>query len=168
MSKIFQTGALLAALISSVAGHTSVEKFEAGGKTYDGFRQASKQDPGNKSPAWWTNQGWGYQPVMGSKLNQYVYAHDVSFTSLVSVLIEVLVPTLSHTSMPPLPPTRSKLQLAKMLPSTGITQAHAAELKPAGTAPTTVGPPHTSPLATVTAKTSRRRTSSSSRSTSPL
>jgi cellulase len=68
MSKIFQTGALLAALIASVAGHTSVEKFEAGGKTYEGFRQASKQDPGNKSPAWWTNQGWGYQPVMGDKL----------------------------------------------------------------------------------------------------
>lgn len=69
MSKIFQTTALLAAILSTVSGHTSVEKFEAGGKTYDGFRQASKQDPGNKSPAWWTNQGWGYQPVMGSKLN---------------------------------------------------------------------------------------------------
>lgn len=69
MSKIFQTGALLAALISSVAGHTSVEKFTANGKTYDGFRQASKQDPGNKSPAWWTNQGWGYDPVFGSSLN---------------------------------------------------------------------------------------------------
>lgn len=68
MSKIFQTSALLAALISSVAGHTSVEQFEAGGKTYEGFRQASKQDPGNQSPAWWTNQGWGYQPVYGDKL----------------------------------------------------------------------------------------------------
>jgi cellulase len=69
MSKIYQTGALLAALIATVAGHTSVEKFEAGGKTYDGFRAASKQDPGNKSPAWWTNQGWGYQPVMGDKIS---------------------------------------------------------------------------------------------------
>lgn len=68
MSKIFQTGALLAALISSVSGHTAVEKFQAGGKTYEGFRQASKQDPGNQSPAWWTNQGWGYQPVFGDKL----------------------------------------------------------------------------------------------------
>jgi cellulase len=68
MSKIFQTGALLAALIATVAGHTSVEEFEAGGKTYPGFRQESKQDPGNKSPAWWTNQGWGYQPVMGTKI----------------------------------------------------------------------------------------------------
>lgn len=73
MSKIFQTG-LLAVLIASVAGHTSVEKFEAGGNTYPGFRQASKQDPQkldpkNKSPAWWTNQGWGYQPVYGSKLS---------------------------------------------------------------------------------------------------
>lgn len=67
MSKIFQTG-LLAALIASVSGHTAVEKFEAGGKTYAGFRQASKQDPGNQSPAWWTNQGWGYQPVFGDKL----------------------------------------------------------------------------------------------------
>lgn len=69
MSKIMQTGALLAALISAVAGHTSVETFEAGGKSYPGFRAASKQDPKNQSPAWWTNQGWGYQPVMGSKLN---------------------------------------------------------------------------------------------------
>jgi cellulase len=69
MSKIFQTGALLAALIASVAGHTSVEQFEANGKTYTGFRQASKQDPGNQSPAWWTNQGWGYQPVMGDKIS---------------------------------------------------------------------------------------------------
>lgn len=68
MSKIFQTGALLAALISGVTAHTAVEKFEAGGKTYEGFRQASKQDPGNQSPAWWTNQGWGYQPVFGDKL----------------------------------------------------------------------------------------------------
>ncbi|KNG45090.1 glycoside hydrolase family 61 protein [Stemphylium lycopersici] len=69
MSKIFQTGALVAALISAVAGHTSVEKFECGGKTYEGFRQASKQDPGNKSPAWWTNQGWGYQPIYGDQIN---------------------------------------------------------------------------------------------------
>ncbi|KAF2024304.1 hypothetical protein EK21DRAFT_104756 [Setomelanomma holmii] len=68
MSKIFQTAGLLAALIASVSGHTSVEQFEAGGKTYEGFRQASKQDPGNQSPAWWTNQGWGYQPVYGDKL----------------------------------------------------------------------------------------------------
>jgi hypothetical protein len=73
MSKIFQTGALAAALISAVAGHTCVEKFEVGGKTYDGFYQGSKTDPGNKSPAWWTNQGWGYQPIYGNKLNQYVY-----------------------------------------------------------------------------------------------
>lgn len=68
MSKIFQTG-LVAALIASVAGHTSVEKFEAGGRSYEGFRQASKTDPGNQSPAWWTNQGWGYQPVYGDKLS---------------------------------------------------------------------------------------------------
>jgi hypothetical protein len=69
MSKIFQTGALMAALISSVSGHTYVEKFEVGGVPYEGFYQGSKQDPGNKSPAWWTNQGWGFQPVMGSKLS---------------------------------------------------------------------------------------------------
>jgi hypothetical protein len=69
MSKIFQTGALVAALISAVAGHTSVEEFEAGGKTYPGFRQASKQDPGNDSPAWWTNQGWGFQPIYGDQLD---------------------------------------------------------------------------------------------------
>ncbi|USP75753.1 glycoside hydrolase family 61 protein [Curvularia clavata] len=69
MSKIVQTSALFAALISAVAGHTAVEKFEAGGKTYEGFYQASKQDPGNQSPAWWTNQGWGYQPIYGDQIN---------------------------------------------------------------------------------------------------
>ncbi|KAH7553275.1 glycoside hydrolase [Bipolaris maydis] len=68
MSKIFQTTAFVAALISTVAGHTSVEKFEAGGKTYEGYRQASKVDPGNQSPAWWTAQGWGYQPIYGDKI----------------------------------------------------------------------------------------------------
>lgn len=69
MSKIFQTGALLAALFATASAHTSVEKFEAGGKTYEGFRAASKQDPGNQSPAWWTNQGWGYQPIYGDEIN---------------------------------------------------------------------------------------------------
>ncbi|RMZ73225.1 glycoside hydrolase family 61 [Pyrenophora seminiperda CCB06] len=69
MSKIFQTGALLAALISTAAGHTAVEKFECGGKTYDGYYQGSKVDPGNQSPAWWTNQGWGYQPIYGDQIN---------------------------------------------------------------------------------------------------
>jgi cellulase len=68
MSNIFRIG-LVAVLIASVAGHTAVEKFEAGGKTYDGFRQGYKKDPGNKSPAWWTNQGWGWQPVLGDKLS---------------------------------------------------------------------------------------------------
>ncbi|KAJ4367189.1 hypothetical protein N0V83_007719 [Neocucurbitaria cava] len=42
MSKIFQTGALLAALVANVAGHTCVEKFEAGGQTYEGYYQGSK------------------------------------------------------------------------------------------------------------------------------
>ncbi|KAF2820769.1 endoglucanase IV precursor [Ophiobolus disseminans] len=60
---------LLCAFISTIAGHTFVEKFEAGGKTYKGFRQASKRDPGNQSPAWWTNQGWGLQPIYGDKLS---------------------------------------------------------------------------------------------------
>lgn len=69
MSKIFQTATFMAALLSSVSGHTAVEKFEAGGKTYEGFRQASLQDPGNQSPAWWTNQGWGYQPIYGDQIN---------------------------------------------------------------------------------------------------
>lgn len=69
MSKVFQTTALLAALFSTVSAHTSVELFEAGGKSYEGYRQASKQDPGNNSPAWWTAQGWGWQPVMGDKLH---------------------------------------------------------------------------------------------------
>jgi hypothetical protein len=43
-------------------------------KAYEGYYQGGEQggeliDPGNKSPAWWTNQGWGYQPVMGSSIN---------------------------------------------------------------------------------------------------
>jgi len=85
MSKIFQTG-LVAALIASVAGHTAVEKFEAGGKTYAGFYQASKKDPGNQSPAWWTNQGWGYQPVFGSKLSHpYVYLVTATRPQLANV-----------------------------------------------------------------------------------
>jgi cellulase len=69
MSNIFKTSALIAALIATVAGHTAVEEFEAGGKTYPGFYQGSKVDPGNQSPAWWTNQGWGYQPIMGDEIN---------------------------------------------------------------------------------------------------
>jgi cellulase len=75
MSKIFQIGAL-AALIAGVAGHTAVEKFEAGGKTYEGYYQGSKKDPGNKSPAWWTAQSWGYQPITGAELqNPDIIAH---------------------------------------------------------------------------------------------
>lgn len=69
MSKLITTTAILAALLSKVAGHTAVEEFEVGGKTYQGFYAGSKQDPGNQSPAWWTNQGWGYQPVFGDKIN---------------------------------------------------------------------------------------------------
>lgn len=69
MSKIIQTSALLAALVATVAGHTAVKTFEANGVSYPGYYQGSKVDPGNKSPAWWTNQGWGYAPVYGSSLN---------------------------------------------------------------------------------------------------
>jgi len=70
MSKFTTTTvALLAALVSNVASHTAVEEFEVGGKTYEGFYQGEKTDPGNNSPAWWTNQGWGYQPVYGDKIN---------------------------------------------------------------------------------------------------
>ncbi|KAL5118748.1 hypothetical protein ACEQ8H_003251 [Pleosporales sp. CAS-2024a] len=68
MIKMIQVGALTTVFISGVLGHTAVEKFEAGGKTYDGFYQGSKQDPGNQSPAWWTNQGWGYQPIYGDQI----------------------------------------------------------------------------------------------------
>ncbi|KAF2244058.1 lytic polysaccharide monooxygenase [Trematosphaeria pertusa] len=69
MSKLLNTGALLAALLSTAAGHTAVEEWQVGGKTYPGFYAGSKQDPGNDSPAWWTNQGWGYQPVYGDQIN---------------------------------------------------------------------------------------------------
>lgn len=69
MTKFIATAALFAALVSQAAGHTAVTEFEANGKKYPGFRQASKQDPGNKSPAWWTNQGWGWTPIFGDKIN---------------------------------------------------------------------------------------------------
>jgi hypothetical protein len=39
------------------------------GNTYTGFYEGFKHDPGNQSPAWWTNQGWGYAPVYGSAMN---------------------------------------------------------------------------------------------------
>jgi cellulase len=68
-SKFTITTALVAALTGTATGHTLVEKWTIGGKTYDGFQRGSKGDPGNKSPAWWTNQGWGYTPVKGNDLN---------------------------------------------------------------------------------------------------
>ncbi|CAI6332030.1 unnamed protein product [Periconia digitata] len=63
------TGALLAALVTSVAGHTDVTEVTIGGKTYKGFYGASKAECKSDSPAWCTNQGWGHQPVMGDKIN---------------------------------------------------------------------------------------------------
>ncbi|KZM20798.1 uncharacterized protein EKO05_0010866 [Ascochyta rabiei] len=71
MSKILHTAVLLAGLVAQVSGHTAVESAEIGGKTYQGFRGLSIDDAleGN-SPAWKTNQGWGYQPVMGSQINK--------------------------------------------------------------------------------------------------
>jgi cellulase len=77
MSKLIQLGALLAALSSIVSGHTYVEFFEMGGGKWPGYRQPSSEknspvDPGNDSPAWWTDQGEGYQPVYGDKLNHPV------------------------------------------------------------------------------------------------
>jgi len=76
MSKLFQIGALLAALSSVASGHTYVEFFEMGGTKYPGYYQESKIDPKNDSPAWWTAQGWGLQPVFGDKLNDPVSKHE--------------------------------------------------------------------------------------------
>ncbi|KAF3037437.1 hypothetical protein E8E11_004415 [Didymella keratinophila] len=71
MSKIFNTAILLAGLVAQVSGHTAVESAEIGGKTYKGFRGASIDAPlEDGSPAWKTNQGWGYQPVMGDSINK--------------------------------------------------------------------------------------------------
>jgi hypothetical protein len=71
MSKIFNTAVLLAGLVAQVSGHTSVESAEIGGVTYLGFRGQSIDAPLEKnSPAWKTNQGWGYQPVMGDSINK--------------------------------------------------------------------------------------------------
>jgi cellulase len=70
MSKIANTAAVLAAaFISQAAAHTYVKEFEAGGKTYPGFYAADKSGGDDSSPAWRTNQGWGFQPVMGDKIN---------------------------------------------------------------------------------------------------
>lgn len=69
-SKMTNTIALVAALlVSSASAHTYVEKFTANGRTYKGFYQGSNVDPQNRSPAWWTNQGYGLQPVYGNELS---------------------------------------------------------------------------------------------------
>lgn len=70
LSKMTSIIALVAALlVSSASAHTYVEKFTANSKSYHGFYQGSKVDPKNTSPAWWTNQGWGQQPVYGNELS---------------------------------------------------------------------------------------------------
>ncbi|KAJ8111573.1 hypothetical protein OPT61_g5864 [Boeremia exigua] len=71
MSKIFNTAVLLAGLAAQVSGHTAVESAEIGGVKYPGFRGASIDAPLEKnSPAWPTNQGWGWQPIMGDSINK--------------------------------------------------------------------------------------------------
>ncbi|KAL5392089.1 hypothetical protein PMIN06_004409 [Paraphaeosphaeria minitans] len=70
MSKIANTAVVFAAaFISQAAAHTYVKEFEAGGKTYPGFYAADKSGGDDSSPAWRTNQGWGFQPVFGDKIN---------------------------------------------------------------------------------------------------
>ncbi|KAH7131805.1 glycoside hydrolase [Dendryphion nanum] len=69
MSKFFSTAAILATLLSTVTGHTAVKDITVNGKTYPGFRGASKAEAKANSPAWPTNQGWGFQPVYGEKIN---------------------------------------------------------------------------------------------------
>jgi cellulase len=70
MSKIFSAAVIFAGLVAQVSGHTAVESAEIGGVTYEGFRGATIDAPLAKgSPAWKTNQGWGFQPVMGSEIN---------------------------------------------------------------------------------------------------
>ena len=69
MSKIISILAASATLLNTATAHTAVEKFVIGGVEYPGFYQGSKQDPGDQSPAWWTEQGWGYQPIYGDAIN---------------------------------------------------------------------------------------------------
>lgn len=70
MSKFVNTAAVLvAAFASQATAHTYVKEFEAGGKTYAGFYAADKSGGDDSSPAWRTNQGWGFQPVFGDKIN---------------------------------------------------------------------------------------------------
>lgn len=77
MSKMVNTAAvLLAALASQANAHTYVKVFEAGGKTYQGFYAENKSGGDDSSPAWRTNQGWGFQPVMGDQINTpHIIAH---------------------------------------------------------------------------------------------
>lgn len=71
MSKIFNTAVLVAGLVAQVSGHTAVESAEIGGVTYPGFRGANIDAPLEKnSPAWPTQQGWGYQPIFGDSINK--------------------------------------------------------------------------------------------------
>jgi cellulase len=70
MFKVIAKTALFAALVSPTSGHTAVEEIEVGGVTYPGFRGPSIDAPLKKSsPAWKTNQGWGWQPVMGDQID---------------------------------------------------------------------------------------------------
>lgn len=70
MSKFVNSAAIIAAAFAAqAAAHTYVKEFEAGGKTYAGFYAADKSGGDDSSPAWRTDQGWGFQPVMGDAIN---------------------------------------------------------------------------------------------------
>jgi cellulase len=68
LSKIASTIALGATLIATVSAHTNVDEWVVGGKTYKGYYQSGFGDPHNDSPAWWTSQGEGHDPVMGAQI----------------------------------------------------------------------------------------------------
>ena len=70
MSKFVNSAAIIAAAFAAQASaHTYVKEFEAGGKTYQGFYAENKSGGDDSSPAWRTDQGWGFQPVMGDAIN---------------------------------------------------------------------------------------------------
>jgi len=67
-SKI-NTLVVFVAVFSQAFAHTYVKKLKTQDKEYDGFYAADITGGSSDSPAWWTNQGWGFRPVMGDKIN---------------------------------------------------------------------------------------------------
>jgi cellulase len=69
MSKITSSLAVIAALFTTASAHTRAKTWKINGKDYPGYYQGTKVDPKVVSPAWWTAQGWGLQPIYGNQIS---------------------------------------------------------------------------------------------------